>query len=115
MVMERKIRIVPADGTWVVRAGGAVIGESDRALEVLEDGRDPVIYFPREDLGMAFLDATDSTASSPGKGDARFYSIVTKSGVIRDAGWSYETPAAGAERIAGHIAFDAEKVTVEEV
>ena len=28
--------IVAADGTWVVRAGGAVIGESSRALELIE-------------------------------------------------------------------------------
>jgi uncharacterized protein (DUF427 family) len=115
MVVERKIRIRPAGGTWVVRAGGAVIGESDRALELHREGREPEIYFPREDLGMAFLDASGTTASDPAKGDARFFSIVTKSGIIRDAGWSYETTAAGAERIAGCIAFDTEKVTVEEV
>jgi len=35
--------------------------------------------------------------------------------VIEDAGWSYETPLEAAARIAGHIAFDPGKVTVEEI
>lgn len=109
------LTIVPAEGTWVVRAGGAVIGESARALEVAEgDGR-PVIYFPRADLGMAFLERSPTTASSRTLGDARYFSIVTRSGVIADAAWSYEAPRDGAGRIAGHIAFDHRLVAVEGV
>ena len=46
----------PADSTWVARAGGAVIGDSDQALEVAQDGEASVIYFPREDVAMAFLE-----------------------------------------------------------
>ena len=84
--------IVSAEGTWVVRAGGAVIGESDRALELVEDDGPAVIYFPRDDLGMAFLEGSGRTAASRALGDARFYSIVTGAGVIEDAAWSYETP-----------------------
>ena len=38
-----KIREVP--GTWVVRAGGAVLGESANALELSEGSMTPVIYF----------------------------------------------------------------------
>jgi uncharacterized protein (DUF427 family) len=109
------LTIVTAEGTWVVRAGGAVIGESDRALELVEaDGR-PVIYFPREDLGMAFLEASATTASSRTLGEARFFAIVTGSGAIPDAAWSYEAPRDGAERIAGLIAFDSRLVVVEGV
>jgi uncharacterized protein (DUF427 family) len=109
------LTIVPAEGTWVVRAGGAVIGESDRALELVEADRPAVIYFPREDLGMAFLEGTERTAASRTLGDASFFSIVTGGGVIADAAWTYEAPRQGAERIAGLIAFDTSQVAVEEV
>ncbi len=109
------LTIVPAEGTWVVRAGGAVIGESDRALELVEGDGPPVIYFPREDLGMAFLEASATTAASRVLGDARYFSIVARSGVIADAAWSYEAPRDGAERIAGLIAFDSRLVAIEGV
>ena len=34
--MSDHIKIAPASGTWVVRAGGAVIGETKDALELTE-------------------------------------------------------------------------------
>jgi len=114
--MNNDITITPASGTWVVRAGGAVIGETRRALELLESGAAPVIYFPREDVEMAFLDSSDYSASSPSKGKASYYSIVAKSGSIDNAVWSYEDPPAEIARIAGHLAFHTgEKVTVEQL
>ena len=50
---------------------------------------------------MAFLEGSVTTTPSRTLGDARFYSIVTGAGVIEDVAWSYETPLAAAERIAG--------------
>ena len=112
--MNTQLTITPAGGTWVVRAGGAVIGETTRALELLESGYPPIIYFPREDIEMAFLDASDHRAKSPSKGEASYYSIVAKSGSIENVAWSYENPTEDAARIAGHLAFHTgDKVTVE--
>ncbi|MEM8871128.1 MAG: DUF427 domain-containing protein [Pseudomonadota bacterium] len=109
-----QLTIAPAGGTWVVRAAGAVIGESTRALELHEAGHSPVIYFPREDIEMAFLDPTDHSTHCPRKGDASYFSIVAKSGAIPNAVWSYEDPVPAAAGIAGYLAFYAtEKVTVE--
>ncbi len=56
--MTDNIIIRAAEGKWTVRAGGAVIGESQDALEVQEGNLPPVIYFPRGDIAMAFLDAS---------------------------------------------------------
>lgn len=114
-MQTERLRIRAAEGVWVLRAGGAVIGESARALELAEGDYPPVIYFPREDLGMAFLERSETTSVCPWKGTASYFHIVAKSGRIRDAGWSYETPKPGAERIAGHIAFYKDKVTLEQV
>ena len=113
--MADHIKIRPATGTWVVRAGGAVLGESTNALELVEGDYPPVIYFPREDLAMAFLDPTDTTSTCPYKGNATYYSIIAKSGEIANAAWSYEDPIAGMEQIQGHLAFFKDKAAVEEV
>jgi uncharacterized protein (DUF427 family) len=111
----QKITVRTADGTWSVRAGGAVLGESRRALELTEGDHPPVIYFPREDLGMAFLVPSDTVTTCPHKGEARHFTIAAKSGPIRDAAWSYETPHEQVARIAGHIAFYPDKATVEQL
>jgi uncharacterized protein (DUF427 family) len=111
--MSDHIRIRKAEGTWVVRAGGAVIGETKDALEMNEGSYDPVIYFPRADIAMVFLDPSDTVTTCPHKGQASYFTIVSASGPIPDAGWSYETPKAGLEQIAGHIAFYPDKVAVE--
>ncbi|MFC2968646.1 DUF427 domain-containing protein [Acidimangrovimonas pyrenivorans] len=113
--MAEQIRITKAPGTWVVRAGGAVLGESAEALELSEGSRAPVIYFPRDHIAMAFLDDSETRTTCPHKGEASYFSIVTKSTTIPDAAWSYETPLDGAARIAGYLAFDPEKVTVERI
>ena len=109
------ITIRPARGTWVVRAGGAVIGESSRALELREGSHDPVIYFPREDIAMAFLDRSDRTTTCPHKGEASYFTIVTKSTTLRDAVWSYEDPKEGVDAIRGHLAFYPDRIAVEQV
>ena len=114
-MMADHISIRPASGTWVVRAGGAVLGESTNALELTEGDYPPVIYFPRSDLAMAFLDQTDMRSTCPYKGDATYFSIVAKSGPIKNAAWSYDNPIAEVSAIAGHIAFYTNKVAVEMV
>ncbi|MDJ1017262.1 MAG: DUF427 domain-containing protein [Paracoccaceae bacterium] len=114
--MADHIKIRPAEGTWVVRAGGAVLGESDRALELTEGDYPAVIYFPREDIAMEFLDPSDKTSTCPYKGQASYFSIVTKSTTLKDAVWTYESPKEGVEAIADHLAFYAtEQVAIERV
>lgn len=113
--MADHIKIRPATGTWVVRAGGAVLGESRQALELVEGDYPPVVYFPRADLAMAFLEPSETTSTCPHKGGATYFSIVAKSGIIADAAWSYETPKEAVAQIAGHIAFYTNAVAVEQV
>jgi uncharacterized protein (DUF427 family) len=111
--MADHIRITKAQGTWVVRTGDAVLAETTDALELAEGSYPPVIYIPRADIAMAFLDRTATRSTCPWKGEASYYSIVTPAGTIADAAWSYETPKDGMERIAGHLAFYPNKVTLE--
>ncbi len=113
--MTALITITPAPGKYAIRAGGAVLGETDRALELREGDYPPVIYVPREDMAMAFLDRSDHTSVCPHKGTASYFHIIAKSGPIKNAVWSYETPKDGMEQITGYLAFYPNKVTVEKI
>lgn len=114
--MTQHITIRKAEGTWSVRAGGAVLGESDNALELVEGDYPAVIYFPRSDIAMAFLDSSDKSNHCPHKGDATYFSVVTKSTTLSDVVWSYEDPKKDVARIKDHLAFFTNgDVTVEQL
>ncbi len=114
--MTDHIKISKADGTWTVRAGGAVLAETRNALELREGDRDAVIFFPREDIAMAFLDKTDKTTHCPFKGDASYFSVVTKSRTLNNVALSYEDPNDPVVEIKGHLAFhDVPEVAVEQI
>ena len=114
--MADHIKIRKAPGTWVVRSGGAVLGESTNALELSEGDYAPVIYFPRDDIAMALLDKTDKVTHCPHKGDATHYSIVNLSSVTENAVWSYEDPLSDMAEIKGYLAFyPVDSVKVEQV
>lgn len=113
--MADHIKITKAAGTWVIRAGGAVLGETKNALELSEGDYPPVIYFPRGNVATAFLEPSETKSHCPWKGDASHYSIQTKSMLIKDAVWSYENPLEDMERIKGYLAFYPDKVTVEQI
>lgn len=102
--MANDITIKPATGTWVVRAGGAVLGESSSAVEVTQ-GSNSTVYFPQDDIATVFLDPSDKTEALA-LGEARYSSIVTKSTTLQNAAWSIAAPIGEAADIAGYLAFE---------
>ena len=111
-----QITIRNAPGTWTIRAGGAILGESKKALGLVEGSYSEIIYFPREDVAMAFLDSTDKSTHCPHKGDASYFSVVTKSQTLQNAVWSYEEPKEGVAKIKDYVAFYAgDTITVEQI
>ena len=114
--MAEHIRIRRLSGTWTVRSGGAVLGETSRALELSEGDYPPVVYFPRADIAMALLDSSETTSHCPHKGDASYFHIVNRSATLNDAAWSYETPLEAVADIKEHLAFyTGDAVTVEQI
>ncbi len=103
--MTDHIKLTPAGGAYVIRAGDLVIGKTDHAIKLTEGSSAPVLYVPRADLDMTLLDKTDRQSTCPWKGRASYYSVKTPSGTLNNVVWSYETPIAGVEGIAGHLAF----------
>lgn len=110
-----EIIIRPARGTYSVRAQGAVIGETTRALSLTEGEYPPVIYIPREDLQMVFFDASDKVTTCPWKGEANYFHLVGKNRRQENVAWSYESPLADVAEIKDHLAFYTDAVTVEVV
>lgn len=114
--MIKHITTSKADGTWTVRAGGAVIAESSNAVELTEGDLPFVIYFPRDDVAMAFLDPSDHTTTCPHKGVARYFNIMSKSMTYENAVWSFEDPKDVAAEVKGHLAFVVQDgIAVEQV
>ncbi|MCF2870229.1 DUF427 domain-containing protein [Octadecabacter sp. G9-8] len=113
--MSDHIKIRPASGTWVVRAAGAVLGESSNALELSEGDYPAVIYFPRGDISMAFFDTSETQSTCPHKGVATHYNLEAKSGTFADAAWSYEDPKDSVAQISEYMAFYTSKVAVEQL
>jgi uncharacterized protein (DUF427 family) len=107
-----EIRITKAGGPVTVLAGGVELGRSTEALELREGSYPPVIYMPRADIDMSKLARTERASSCPWKGQASYFSILTPGGTLENAVWSYETPKAGVEAIAGHLAFYPDRVTL---
>ncbi len=109
------VRIYPAEGTWVVRAGGSVIAESTRALELVQRDYPFVIYFPRADVAGAVLDPSDRPLICDDRGEGVHFHVSSPEGLIENAGYSLTKPTAEAESLRDYLAFDAGKVTVERV
>lgn len=91
---------------------GALLAQTGRALQLVEIGRDlyePVWYVPMDDVGAALV-ASGKSTHCPLKGDTTYYDLADGSG---DAlAWSYTDPLPFAQVLAGHVAFDAARVTI---
>lgn len=113
--MIKEISVHKATGTWVVRTDNSVLGETRNALELTEGNLSPVIYFPRDDIGMAFLEPSEQTNTCPKKGVAKYFHLVGRSGQVDNVAWTYETPNEAMAAIAGYIAFATGTVHVEKL
>jgi uncharacterized protein (DUF427 family) len=70
----------------------------------------PVYYFPKAEVRMDLLEATDHSTHCPWKGDASYWSVRVGDRVSENAAWSYPQPAQGAPPLADYIAFYWEKM-----
>ena len=112
--MGEPITITKAPGSYRIRVGDHVIGQTDHALLLDEAGNRPVIYVPRDAIKPAVLEPTTRHSTCPYKGEASYFSVLTPAGNFDNVVWSYETPKASVAAIAGHVAFYP-AVTVEKV
>jgi len=94
---------------------GQVLAETTRGLDLREADYPAVVYVPREDVQMDRLESSDLSTHCPFKGDASYFRFGgdTASKASEEIAWSYETPFDQMAAIRGHLAFYADRVTVE--
>ena len=109
---DHTITITPHAGTVRVTAGGSVLAESSKALELREASYPPVLYIPFADIRFDQLEVTDTSTRCPFKGTASYWRLAGNPGA-GDVLWAYEAPYDEMEAIAGHGAFYGNKVSVE--
>lgn len=110
---QHQIEIRAAATRWQASHGNDLLADSSDALLLHESQYAPVVYFPRADVKLGLLVATDSKTTCPFKGEANYYRIATTvSG--DDIAWSYAVTYNEVSPIAGHVAFYADRVLVTE-
>ena len=109
---DHPITIAPTGERVVVRAGGAVIADTNDALTLEEAGYAPVQYIPLADVDGAALRRSEHVTYCPYKGDAAYYTVVTPHDELENVAWTYEDPFDAVREIAGRVAFYASRVEV---
>ncbi|EFV13967.1 DUF427 domain-containing protein [Segniliparus rugosus] len=102
---DHPIAIEPSSDHVVVRVGGVVIAESEKALVLREAAYPPVYYLPASAADWSALRGSATNTYCPYKGEASHYDVVTEAGTVLDAAWSYPEPYPSAAAIAGRLAF----------
>jgi uncharacterized protein (DUF427 family) len=103
-----RIDVLPSSRRVRITAGEEVLADSDGAVLLFETGLAPRAYVPRDDVG-ASIEPADKRTICPYKGQARYWTV----GGVSEAAWSYESPRPEATGIAGHLAFDPDRVNVQ--
>jgi uncharacterized protein (DUF427 family) len=89
-----------------VRAGAAVIAETERAVILSETGHPNRIYVPAEDVRQELLRASETRTHCPYKGWASYWTVAVDGAEYADAAWSYEEPFPESLQVRGHLCFD---------
>ena len=112
--VKSEITISVASGKWSIRAGGAVLGETKKALELYEGERKQALYFPKKDLAMAFFERTEHEITYPNKGIMGYYSIVTKSQTLENIAWEFIAPRPEVMDLLNYVSFaSTSAITIE--
>lgn len=110
-----------------VSLNGEVLAHTTRGLNLREGKYPAVVYIPRDDVDMERLTPSDLSTHCPFKGDANYFRFggskqdvaaegdPTESAAAQEVAWSYETPFDQMEAIRDHLAFYADRVTVERI
>ena len=88
---------------------GETIADTNLAVRVLEEGQEPVIYIPKNDIKEVDLIKCDEV-DSPDRGHAEIYTIRHGAHDIENAAWSYDEPDYHIAELQGKVAFNPEKV-----
>lgn len=96
-----------------VLVGGEVVAETSRPKLLFESSLPTRYYIPPEDVRTEQLLQSDTRTGCPYKGEAKYFSVEAGGERVEDAAFSYPEPLPEAQKVAGHLCFLGEDVTVE--
>jgi uncharacterized protein (DUF427 family) len=102
--------IVPDTRLVRVELEGVVIGETERAIRVLETSQAPAFYLPPDDLDWSHLEPSPGASYCEWKGQADYLAAVVDGHRVDDAGWRYRSPVPRFDAIRDHVAFYPDRV-----
>ena len=88
-----------------VKFNGETIADSSAAHLLFETRHLPIYYFPRADVRMELLRATEHHTYCPYKGTASYWSIAAGGRVSENAVWGYPEPFDEVAAIKDYVAF----------
>lgn len=107
--MTHHIDIERRPGTVTVTAGDTVIARSEDPLLLFETGYPVRAYLDRSEVLAEVEPHAGKHTTCPYKGVASYWTVAG----VEDAAWSYDDPLTAVAAIAGRLAFDPARVTVE--
>jgi uncharacterized protein (DUF427 family) len=94
----------PVPQRIMIRLGGALVLETDRALRVLETHHAPSYYLPPKDIHTT-LRPVQGSSYCEWKGVARYFDVIAGDKTSSRAAWCYDSPTARFAALAGYVAF----------
>ena len=101
----RPPRIVSENRPVRVRYEGTELVASTRAIRVLETASAPGVYVPPEDVIWDRLRENSDRSFCEWKGEARYFDLLARQGIVRCVAWGYPNPTPAFSQIAGYISF----------
>ncbi|HEX3289183.1 MAG TPA: DUF427 domain-containing protein [Mycobacterium sp.] len=106
----RPPRLEEFAGAITVELGGQTIASATRSWRVLETSHPPTYYLPKDCFADGVLRRAAGASWCEWKGRASYFDLIAEAKCARAAAWTYPTPTAGFEPIAGAIAVMAAAV-----
>jgi uncharacterized protein (DUF427 family) len=95
-----------------VEVEGVTVAESTSPRLLFETGLPARYYLPKPHVRMELLEPTATVTHCPYKGRAEWWSVRTGDALHADLAWSYPTPLAESQKVAGLVCFYNEKVDI---
>lgn len=107
---DYRVDVSPRRNRVRVTIDATELAESTRTLLVDEQDHGLVFYIPSDDVRMNALRVIDHATRCPYKGTAAHYAL--RDGDDTPIAWTYGSPYMQVARIAGHVAFYQDRVTL---
>jgi len=108
----KRVDILASSRHVVVSVDGVPVAESRQPRILFETSLPPRYYLPLTDVRMDLLRPSPRQTRCPYKGTATYWHLALGDTVYEDLVWTYRTPVAESQKIAGLVCFYNERVDI---